>query len=45
MEEMPVAPPLPPKFGEDTDTDEDDGAYGGIDDGYEIPRSLKIANQ
>jgi hypothetical protein len=47
VQEMPVASPLPPKFGQDVDVEDDEGAYGGIDGGYdqEIRRSLKVANQ
>lgn len=42
--DMPVAPPLPPKFGSDENDDEYGDAYGGLgsDQGHEIPRSLKV---
>lgn len=42
-QEMPVAPPLPAKFG--SDEGEDEGAYSGIDSGnitHEQPRALKV---
>jgi len=47
MQEMPVAPPLPAKFGSDENEDDDEDPYGGIgsNDDHEVPRSLKVANQ
>lgn len=45
MQEMPIAPPLPAKFG--TDEDYSESAYSAIesDFAHDIRRALKVANQ